>query len=80
VTLRQGITGFIGGNWQWSWAALVVPLVGLAAGLVRARRHRRGEQVDTSYVQGPRKQDMALCRNCSNYPITIDKDAADSPE
>jgi hypothetical protein len=73
VTFRQRITGFIGDNWQWLWAALVVPLLGLAAGLVRSRRHRREEEVETSYVQGPRSRTWHWCRNCSNYPSTIGK-------
>jgi hypothetical protein len=73
VTLRQRITGFIGDNWQWLWAALVVPLLGLAAGLVRARRSHRAEGAATSYVQGPSSKTWHWCRNCSNYPITIDK-------
>ena len=51
VTLRQRITGFVGDNWQWLWAALIVPLLGLAAGSVKARRNRRDEGVETSYVQ-----------------------------
>jgi hypothetical protein len=73
VTLRQKVTGFIGDNWQWLWAVIVAPLLGLAAGLVRARRHRRQEKVETSYVQGPSSKTWHWCRNCSNYPITIDK-------
>ena len=71
VTLRQRITGFVGDNWQWLWAALIVPLLGLAAGFVKARRNRRDEEVETSYVQGPRSETWHWCRNCSNYPITV---------
>ena len=56
MTLRERITGFVGDNWQWLWAALIVPLLGLAAGFVKARRYRRDEEVETSYVQGPRNE------------------------
>jgi hypothetical protein len=71
VTVNQRITGFIGDNWQWLWAALVVPLLGLAAGLVKSRRRRPEEAAQTRYVQGPRSRTWHWCRNCSNYPSTI---------
>jgi hypothetical protein len=71
VTVNQRITGFIGHNWQWLWAALVVPLLGLAAGLVKSRRRRPEEAAQTRYVQGPRSRTWHWCRNCSNYPSTI---------
>jgi hypothetical protein len=35
VSLRDRLAGFVGDNWQWLWAALLVPLVGW---LVRQRR------------------------------------------
>jgi hypothetical protein len=71
VTVNQRITGFIGDNWQWLWAALVVPLLGLAAGLVKSRRRRPEDAAQTRYVQGPRSRTWHWCRNCSNYPSTI---------
>ena len=33
------IEGFVGGNWQWLWAAVIAPFLGLVWG---ARRRRRG--------------------------------------
>ena len=71
VTATQRITGFIGDNWQWLWAALVVPLLGLAAGLVKSRRRRPAEPAERRYVQGARSKTWHWCRNCSHYPSTI---------
>ncbi len=73
VTLRQRITGFIGDNWQWLWTAILVPLGYLVLRWVKARARPREEQAETSFVQGPRSKTWHWCRNCSNYPITIDK-------
>jgi hypothetical protein len=41
VTWRDKLTGFVGGNWQWIWAAILVPA---AAFGYRAWRGRRGTQ------------------------------------
>jgi hypothetical protein len=38
VTWGQRISGFIGGNWQWIWAAILVPLAGVLWGAWRRRR------------------------------------------
>ena len=71
VAVTERITGFIGDNWQWLWAALVVPLLGLAAGLVKSRRRRPTEPAERRYVQGPRSKTWHWCRNCSHYPSTV---------
>lgn len=41
ITIPQRISGFVQNNWQWLWAALVVPIAGYLWGRKKKRRAKR---------------------------------------
>ena len=40
VSVGQRLAGFVGNNWQWLWAVVVVPVGGLIVSRIRGRRNR----------------------------------------
>ena len=48
VTLQDRLGDFVGGNWQWLWATLLVPVVGWA---LRQRRHRKAQERPPTVLQ-----------------------------
>ena len=38
ITAGQRVSGFVQGNWQWLWAAIVVPIAGAVWGLLKRRK------------------------------------------
>jgi hypothetical protein len=48
VTIRDRLSGFLEANWQWLWAALLVPVLGWAA---QQRRRRKAGDTPPSALQ-----------------------------
>jgi hypothetical protein len=40
ITVAQRVAGFVGGNWQWLWAAILVPIAGYLWKRTTGRRKR----------------------------------------
>ena len=45
ITVPQRVTGFVGDNWQWLWAAVLVPIVGYLWKRATSRRKRASDSL-----------------------------------